>query len=67
MTKLVDVQGLKPCPKWGSGSSPDIGSIRNFLCLVIVKLVLPHLMELLWVYSVTCYAAVPNLTLITSS
>ena len=25
MTKLVDVQGLKPCPIWGSGSSPDTG------------------------------------------
>ena len=31
MTKLVDVQGLKPCPLWGSGSSPDTGNSIFFL------------------------------------
>jgi hypothetical protein len=29
MTKLVDVQGLKPCPMRGSGSSPDTGSYSS--------------------------------------
>ena len=33
MTKLVDVQGLKPCPLWGSGSSPDTGNNIRFLAL----------------------------------
>ena len=37
MTKLVDVQGLKPCPKWGSGSSPDTGIIINLLNILILK------------------------------
>lgn len=35
MTKLVDVQGLKPCPKWGSGSSPDTGSIYYIYIFIL--------------------------------
>ena len=67
MTKLVDVQGLKPCPEWGSGSSPDIGSIHNFLCLVVIKLTLFHFTKLFWVCSTTCYMPAVHFALITSS
>lgn len=40
MTKLVDVQGLKPCPIRGSGSSPDAGTIHIPILVVMFKLVL---------------------------
>lgn len=67
MTKLVDVQGLKPCPEWGSGSSPDIGSIHNLSYLVVIKLVSPYFIKTSWLYCAVYHTQVLNLTIITSS
>ena len=33
MMKLVDMQGLKPCPFMGPGSSPGIGNKLFFMLL----------------------------------
>ena len=36
--ELVDMQGLKPCPLQGPGSSPGAGIISSYLSSVSVKI-----------------------------
>ena len=38
MMKLVDMQGLKPCPLRGPGSNPGVGINLNFLTKVVYTL-----------------------------
>jgi hypothetical protein len=51
MTKLVDVQGLKPCPAWGSGSSPDTGNIYYFFTFTLSKVLTQGLLASVPLYS----------------
>ena len=50
MTKLVDVQGLKPCPARGSGSSPDTGIITTLSSALVFKLFLIYIFPVDWVW-----------------
>ena len=34
--ELVDMQGLKPCPKRGPGSSPGVGTYPKFVSIIYI-------------------------------
>ena len=36
MMELVDMQGLKPCPKRGPGSSPGVGTYPKFVSIIYI-------------------------------
>ena len=36
MMELVDMQGLKPCPKRGPGSSPGVGTYPKFVSTIYI-------------------------------